>query len=65
MIRGWSERQFIGLRQRTDSLVTHLATSFTSLGGEINRVTGYDKIESLKRQVVLQGTPIFALHSGV
>ena len=65
IIRGWSERQFIGLRQRTDSLVARLATSFTRLGGEINRVTGYDEIESLKRQVVSQGTLAFAFDSGV
>ena len=65
IIRRWSERQFIGLRHRTDSLVARLATTFTRLGGEINRVTGYDEIESLKRQVVSQGTPAFVLNSGV
>ncbi len=63
IIRRWSERQFIGLRQRTDILVARLATSFTRLGGEINRVTGYDEIESLKRQVVSQGMPACALSS--
>jgi len=60
IIRSWSERHFIGLRQRTDSLVARLATSFTRLGGEINRVTGYDEIESLKRQVVSQEARISA-----
>src|SRR6266404_179351 len=54
-IRCWSEQHFIELRQRTDSLVARLATSFTRLGGEINRVTGYEEIETLKRQVVSQG----------
>ena len=57
IIRRWSERHFIGLRQCTDSVVARLATSFTRLGGEINRVTGYEEIESLKRRVISQGTP--------
>ena len=65
IIRRWSERQFIGLRHRTDSLVARLATSFTRLGGEINRVTGYDEIETLKRRVVSQGTPAIVFNSGV
>ncbi|KAF8270806.1 Mdm33 family-domain-containing protein [Lactarius quietus] len=60
IIRRWSEQQFIGLRQGTDSLVARLATSFTRLGGEINRVTGYDEIESLKRRVVSQEARISA-----
>jgi hypothetical protein len=56
IIRRWSEQKSIALRQRTDSLIALMATSFTRLGGEINRVTGYDEIEALKRQVVSQGT---------
>lgn len=56
IIRQWSEKNSIALRQRTDDLITLMATSFTRLGGEINRVTGYDEIETLKRQVVSQGT---------
>lgn len=56
IIRRWSEQNSIAFRQRTDSLVARLATSFTRLGGEINKVTGYDEIEALKRQVVSQGT---------
>jgi sensitive to high expression protein 9 len=51
IIRRWSEQNSIALRQRTDSLIAR----FTRLGGEINRVTGYDEIEALKRQVVSQG----------
>src|SRR6266851_4970079 len=56
IIRRWSEQNSIAFRQRTDSLIARLAASFTRLGGEINRVTGYDEIEALKRQVVSQGT---------
>jgi hypothetical protein len=56
IIRRWSEQNSIAFRQRTDNLTARLATSFTRLGGEINKVTGYDEIEALKRQVVSQGT---------
>jgi len=56
IIRRWTEQNSIAFRQRTDSLIARLATSFTRLGGEINKVTGYDEIEALKRQVVSQGT---------
>jgi hypothetical protein len=56
IIRRWSEQNSIAFRQRADSLVARIATSFTRLGGEINKVSGYDEIEALKRQVVSQGT---------
>ncbi|KAI0284003.1 mitochondrial distribution and morphology family 33, partial [Russula aff. rugulosa BPL654] len=59
-IRRWSEQNSIAFRQRTDSLIARLATSFTRLGGEINKVTGYDEIEALKRQVVSQEARISA-----
>jgi origin recognition complex subunit 2 len=53
--RRWSEQNFITLRQRTDGLIALMATSFARLGGEVDRLTGYDEIEALKRQVVSQG----------
>ncbi|KAF8500966.1 mitochondrial distribution and morphology family 33, partial [Russula emetica] len=59
-IRRWSEQNSIAFRQRTDSLIARLATSFARLGGEINKVTGYDEIEALKRQVVSQEARISA-----
>lgn len=60
-IRRWSEQNSIAFRQRADSLVARIAISFTRLGGEINKVTGYDEIEVLKRQVVTQGTSDYPL----
>jgi hypothetical protein len=54
-IRRWSEGSTIALRHRADALVARLGVSFTRLGGGVNRVTGYDEIEELKRQVVSQG----------
>ncbi|KAH9980242.1 Mdm33 family-domain-containing protein, partial [Lactifluus volemus] len=59
-IRQWSERNTIALRHRADTLVARLAVSFTRLGGEMNKVTGYDEIEELKRQVVSQEVRISA-----
>jgi len=61
IIRRWTEQNSIAFRQRTDSLIARMAASFTRLGGEVNRVTGYDEIEALKRQVVSQGTSGTAL----
>ena len=61
LIRRWSEQNSIAFRQRADSLIARIAVSFTRLGGEINRVTGYDEIEALKRQVVSQGTSDYPL----
>ncbi|KAI0304401.1 Mdm33 family-domain-containing protein [Multifurca ochricompacta] len=60
VIQRWSERNSIAFRQHADTLVARLATSFTRLGGEINKVTGYDEIEALKRQVVAQEARISA-----
>ncbi|KAI9512460.1 Mdm33 family-domain-containing protein [Russula earlei] len=60
LIRRWSERNSVAFRQHTDNLIARMAVSFTRLGGEINRVTGYDEIETLKRQVVSQEARISA-----
>ncbi|KAI0250790.1 Mdm33 family-domain-containing protein [Lactifluus subvellereus] len=59
-IRRWSERNSVALRHRADALVERLAVSSTRVGGEINRVTGYDEIEELKRHVVSQEARISA-----
>ena len=61
LIRRWSEQNSIAFRQRADSLIARIGVSFTRVGGEINRVTGYDEIETLKRQVVSQGTSDLSL----
>ena len=54
-LRYWTERNAIIVRKRTDELVASLGTSFSQLGGRINKVTGYEEIEALKRRVVDQG----------
>ena len=63
LIRRWTEQNSIAFRQRADSLIARIGVSFTRLGGEINRVTGYDEIEALKRHVVSQGTSEVPSHS--
>ena len=55
-LREWSEQKAIDLRQRTDAFVAGLAASFAQIGGQLNRVTGYNEIDALKRRVVDQGT---------
>ncbi|TFY64176.1 hypothetical protein EVG20_g6037 [Dentipellis fragilis] len=59
-IREWSEHNAIALRQRTDGLMAQLSSTFSQLGGQINRVTGYGEIEALKRRVVEQEARIDA-----
>lgn len=59
-LRYWTERNAIVVRQRTDELVASLGTSFSQLGGRINKVTGYEEIEALKRRVVDQEARIAA-----
>ncbi|KAH9480546.1 Sensitive to high expression protein 9-like protein, mitochondrial [Psilocybe cubensis] len=51
-IREWSEQAAIALRNRADDFTAHTKTRFSQLGSEINRVTGYEEIEALKRSVV-------------
>ncbi|KAA1477553.1 hypothetical protein DENSPDRAFT_786783 [Dentipellis sp. KUC8613] len=59
-IRKWSEHNAISLRHRTDGLMAQLSSTFHQLGGQINRVTGYEEIEALKRRVVEQEARIDA-----
>lgn len=54
-LRGWSERTASQLRQQIDQYTASLAVTFSQLGKEINKVTGYGEIEVLKQRVVQQG----------
>ncbi|EMD39999.1 hypothetical protein CERSUDRAFT_45774 [Gelatoporia subvermispora B] len=49
-LRSWSENAGIQLRQRADDWTARVATTFSHLGSELNKVTGYGEIEALKRQ---------------
>ncbi|KAM5534956.1 hypothetical protein V8D89_011329 [Ganoderma adspersum] len=48
------------MRVRGDEFTTRVAKTFSKLGAELNRVTGYEEIELLKRKVVEQEGRIFA-----
>ncbi|PIL22606.1 hypothetical protein GSI_15296 [Ganoderma sinense ZZ0214-1] len=48
------------MRVRGDEFTTRVAKTFSKLGAELNRVTGYEEIEILKRKVVEQEGRILA-----
>lgn len=54
-IQEWTEQAAIVLRNRADDFTTTTKATFSQLGSELNRVTGYEEIEALKRGVVKQG----------
>ena len=54
-IREWTEQIAIALRNRSDDLTATTKTTFSQLGSELNRITGYEAIEALKGGVVEQG----------
>ena len=54
-IREWTEQATIALRNRADDFTASTKTTFSQLGSQLNRVTGYEEIEALKRGVVEQG----------
>jgi len=60
-IREWTEQATIALRNRADDFTASTKTTFSQLGSQLNRVTGYEEIEALKRGVVEQGVFCFSL----
>jgi len=59
-IRAWKEQAAIVLRSRTDDFTASTKATFSQLGSELNRVTGYEAIEALKRDVAEQEKCIIA-----
>lgn len=53
-LRSWTEGAALTVRDKADRYTVVAATTFAQLGRELNKVTGYGEIESLKRQVVEQ-----------
>ncbi|KAF8630937.1 hypothetical protein AX17_005294 [Amanita inopinata Kibby_2008] len=53
-LREWSEQTAILIRNRADDFTAKSKTTFSQLGAHLNKVTGYEEIEALKRQVVEQ-----------
>lgn len=54
-MREWTAVTTSIVRQRTDELSTKAKATFAELGPQLNRVTGYEEIEALKKTVVDQG----------
>lgn len=54
-IREWTEQATISLRNRADDFTAKSKTTFSQLGNQLNKLTGYEEIEALKRCVVEQG----------
>ncbi|ESK85002.1 mitochondrial inner membrane protein [Moniliophthora roreri MCA 2997] len=52
--RKWSDEAAINFRQKADDFTGSTKVTFSQLGSQLNKVTGYDEIEALKRQVVEQ-----------
>ncbi|KAF9534515.1 Mdm33 family-domain-containing protein [Crepidotus variabilis] len=53
-LREWTEQVAITLRHRADDFTTRSKTTFSHLGAELNKVTGYEEIEALKKGVSVQ-----------
>lgn len=54
-IREWTEEATITLRNRADDFTAKSKTTLSQLGIQLNKVTGYEEIEALKKSVVDQG----------
>ncbi|KAL0577443.1 sensitivity to high expression protein she9 [Marasmius crinis-equi] len=53
-LRRWTDEAAINFRQKADGFTGSTKTTFSQLGAGLNKVTGYDEIEALKREVVAQ-----------
>lgn len=59
-MREWAHLAVKTVRERADVFSTQTKAAFSQLGGHLNRATGYDAIDVLKRQVVEQEARIKA-----
>ncbi|KAI9568388.1 Mdm33 family-domain-containing protein [Boletus coccyginus] len=59
-LRDWGVLASTSVRRRADQFSKKATTSFSHLGLHLNRATGYEEIEALKRQVVEQEARIKA-----
>lgn len=60
-LRDWGVLTSSLLGRRADQFSNKATTTFSNLGQHLNRVTGYEEIEALKRQVVAQGIVLSTL----
>jgi sensitive to high expression protein 9 len=61
--REWATDAAIQTRIRTDAFAVRLTRALSQAGGEINRATGYDQVDALKRRVIERGTPARPSHT--
>ncbi|KAF7346046.1 NADPH--cytochrome P450 reductase [Mycena sanguinolenta] len=57
-VRQWTEKSAIAVRTRADEFTSNTRIVLSQLGLHLNKITGYEEIEALKRQVVEQETRI-------
>ncbi|KAG7088612.1 hypothetical protein E1B28_012586 [Marasmius oreades] len=57
-VRKWTDEAVVNFRKKADDFSGSTKTRFSQVGAELNKVTGYDEIEALKRQVVAQEVQI-------
>ncbi|KAJ7505543.1 Mdm33 family-domain-containing protein [Mycena galericulata] len=57
-LRQWTDNTALTVRTRADEFTSTTKTTLSQLGFHLNRMTGYEEIESLKRRVVEQETRI-------
>ncbi|KIJ07742.1 hypothetical protein PAXINDRAFT_42403, partial [Paxillus involutus ATCC 200175] len=55
-VREWSVLASSSLRQRADEVSREASLTFSQLGLHLNRVTGYEEIEALKKQARIKAT---------
>ncbi|KAF5382721.1 hypothetical protein D9615_002831 [Tricholomella constricta] len=59
-LREWTDEAALTFRARADDFTARSKTTFSQLGSQLNKVTGYEVIEALKRDVVQQEARINA-----
>ncbi|GLB38299.1 putative required for the maintenance of the structure of the mitochondrial inner membrane [Lyophyllum shimeji] len=59
-LRDWTNQAALSFRARADDFTAKSKTTFSHLGSQLNKVTGYEAIEALKRDVVEQEERITA-----
>ncbi|KAJ6557234.1 Mdm33 family-domain-containing protein [Mycena vulgaris] len=57
-LRKWTDNTAIAVRGRADEFTSTTKTTLSQLGFQLNKMTGYEEIEALKRRVVEQETRI-------
>jgi sensitive to high expression protein 9 len=59
-LRKWTDNTAVAVRGRADEFTSATRTTLSQLGFQLNRMTGYEEIEALKRRVVEQGVYVTA-----